>query len=138
MKNPIRSISAFLGGALLAVLILWAISPVEIDPIEWDRLSDQAIVDNIENASLFEIERYVETIHAEPLPADYVIPAHVANSANHQRANAAVDHKYPEFSGKYNEDLFAAVKQHPLLYRDYIREKLAVRRIFDNRNQSAP
>ncbi len=137
MKDSLQTIAAFLGGALIAIFILWAIVPTKEKPVQWDRLSDKAVIERMEEASLSEVERYVEMIHKQPLGAAYVIPAHVANAANVHRANAAVEHQYAEFAGKYNEDLFTAVQHHPLLYREYIQEKLAVRQMFENRNQTS-
>lgn len=129
-----QPVFAFIAGIVLAFFIFWLILPRPEEPINWEILPDSAIVEKMEEASLDQVAEYVEWVHAEPLPANYVIPAHVANSRGVQRANAAVHHRYPQFDGKHNEELLAAVKENPLLYQEYIQELLSVGRMFGSRN----
>lgn len=121
---------------MLALFIFWLILPQPEESLNWGVLPDSAIVEKMEEASLDQVTEYVEWVHSEPLPANYVIPAHVANSRGVQRANAAVNHRYPEFAGKHNEELLTAVKENPLLYREYIQELLSVGRMFGSRNST--
>lgn len=121
---------SFIIGAAIAAGVLWLLKPVEPENINWQNLSDQQIVANMQSATLQEVHQYVDWVHEEELSRSYVIPAHVANARGIQKAQAAVDHRYPQFQNVYNDDLLSAVRQNPLLYRDYIRETKSIRKRF--------
>lgn len=136
MNETIKTVRTFIGGALLALLILWAISPNEPDEINWSQLSGAGIITKMETATEEQVADYIQWISEEPWPAGFVIPAYVANARNENAAIGAVNNQYPEFSGKSDDDLLYSVRQHPLRYRDYMRELKAVERIFEVRQPS--
>lgn len=117
-------------GAGFAAGSLWLLKPDVAEPIHWQNLSDDEIVVNMKAASMRQIHQYVDGVHAEELSQNYIVPAHVANARGIQKARAAVDHRYPEFQNIFNDDLLSAVRQNPLLYRDYIRETKSIRKRF--------
>lgn len=125
-----RNLVSFVVGGVIAAGILWLLKPAEEELIPWYRLSDEGIVERMEDASLSEVHQYVDWIHSEELPRNYIIPAHVANARGVRAAQASVDQRYPQFQNVFNDDLLRAVRQNPLLYKDYIRETLSIRKRF--------
>ncbi len=136
MNDTIKPIAGFVTGALIALLILWAISPTPPEEINWSQLSEAGINAKMESATPLQVASYIGWVEAEPWPRSFVIPAYVANAQNERSASSSVNHQYPEFAGKAGEELLQSVKAHPLRYRDYIREMKSIRRIFDVRNPS--
>lgn len=125
-----RNLISFIAGGVIAVGILWLLYPAETALIPWYKLSDEGIVERMEDASLSEVHQYVNWLHAEELPRNYIIPAHVANAKSIRQAQSTVDHRYPQFQNKFNDELLRAVRENPLLYRDYIKETLSIRKRF--------
>lgn len=125
-----RNLISFVAGGVVAAGILWLLKPTEKELILWHKFSDEMIVEKMEDASLSEVHQYVNWIHTEELTPTYVIQAHVANARGTRQAQVSVDHRYPQFQNKRNDDLLRAVRQNPLLYRDYIRETKSIGKRF--------
>lgn len=126
-----RSVIVFLIGALMAGGVLWLIKPSHVEPITWSQLTENEIKNQVENASRNEVIDFVNWAQSKSWEASTdIIPAYVANAGGIRKARAAVETRYPQFTGKSGDHLVEAVRRAPLEYLRYCNELLAVDRFY--------
>ncbi len=136
MSISAKNIVSLLVGALLGTVVMWLVWPetadadVQNETANWSRWSDRAIEEKIKDASLEEVKGFVQSEMDMELPADYVIPAHIANARSSGDAVKQVNRDYVVFSSAKGDDFLSAVQQDPLRYRKFLWAHKAVRKRF--------
>lgn len=135
MNSNANKILSFIVGALLTAAVFWLVWPthevvVPNEATDWSRLSDRAIEENLKDASLEEVKRFVKAEMDMELPANFVIPAYIANARNSGDAVRQVNREYPVFSGEKGDDFLRAVQKDPIRYREYLYAHKAIRKRF--------
>lgn len=128
---------SFLAGVFIAAAVYWSIWPdqpefgVQNETHNWSRLSDEALVQKLKESSLDEVKSFVKAEMDHELPANYVIPAHIANARNSGQAVSQVNREYTVFPNVKGDDFLRAVQEDPIRYREYLNAHKAIRKRFN-------
>ncbi|HET6245282.1 MAG: hypothetical protein H0V01_15750 [Bacteroidetes bacterium] len=91
---------------------------------------DVKIEDRLAYTSDDEVKQFMKEVIASDLPADYKVPAYVKNAKSMQDASKAVGAYFPEFYGKYSNELLLAIRRNPARYKQMMFDSKAIRNQF--------
>lgn len=93
---------------------------------------DIALTERMRDASVPEIKAFIREVLDEPLPEGYEIPQYIIDAGDPDAATAAVGARFPEFFGKEGPEYIRSVAEHPVRYRQLIRESRALRKQYQD------
>jgi hypothetical protein len=74
-----------------------------------------------------DVQEYMRTVRATPIPDDYVVPEYISAAANYDEAMLVLNQRFPDFSNKEGTDLIKAVWDQPVRYQSLMLENKAAR-----------
>lgn len=129
-----KKLLGFFAGVLLAGGLLWLFIPApnsaQVDRW-WAGLSDSQLEEHMADASIDELQNFVNYTNHEQLPVDFVYPAHIVNAKNRDEAMEAVKARFPQFTVDSREEYDEAIRSSPVEFRAYAHERTAVRVFFN-------
>ncbi|MBL0126471.1 MAG: hypothetical protein IPP83_03220 [Flavobacteriales bacterium] len=96
--------------------------------------ADRALIARLKGADIPTIKAYIRSVLDEDLPKDFVLPEIMKTAGSAQEAELIFKVRYPEFYGKQGREYLRAAADHPIRYRQLIRETRLVRQFYQKSN----
>ncbi|MBK7384822.1 MAG: hypothetical protein IPI81_16040 [Flavobacteriales bacterium] len=96
--------------------------------------ADRALIARLKGADILTTKAYIRSVLHEDLPKDFVLPEIMKTAGSAQEAELIFKVRYPEFYGKQGREYLRAAADHPIRYRQLIRETRLVRQFYQKSN----